>query len=825
MRVPEKWLRSMVNPAMSVESLAELLTMAGLEVEEAEPLAPHFTGVVIARVLATEKHPDADRLRVCQVDTGSGSPLQIVCGAPNVVPEMLVACATEGAVLPGGFKIKRAKMRGVESQGMLCSAKELGIAEDAEGLLSLPSALATRLGDNLREALDLDAQVLTLKLTPNRADCLSILGVAREVSALTSSPITPPQWPQITPTVSDRVAVTVEAKDLCGRFSGRVMKGVNAAALTPDWMRARLEQSGQRSITALVDISNYVMLELGQPTHIFDLDKLEGGLTVRWARDGETLTLLNGQTVRLTPSVGVIADNGKPEQPAESLAGVMGGESTSVSTATKNIYIEAAFWWPDAIRGRARSFNFTTEAGHRFERGVDWSRTIEHIDYITHLIQTVCGGEAGPLDDQTLAVPKRVPVTMRIARCSKVLGISVPAQTCLEIFKRLGFGAELSGDQALITVTPPSARFDIEIEEDLIEEVARVYGFDKIPARPPIAPIVMSAPKESSRSVMQCRDRMVDNDYVEVITYSFVSEAGATQIRAETPLALLNPMASHQSVMRTSLLTGLLECLTSNLSRKQSRVRIFEIGRTFHDCPAVVAGDWTVKGIDQPIRIAGLALGGAVDEQWGQTSREVDFFDVKADLEALVAPLILTTRLPKAGKPPGEKTVVGPEAEPSLMALHPGRCAEVLIDGQVVGVLGELHPRIAQAAGLTQPPIVFELLLAPLLSVPMPAVTEVSKFPPVTRDLALVVGSETPMGDLISALNRVKTQSKQGSWIQHIKCFDDYRGKGLSEKEKSLAFRFILQSPEATLQDSEVDALMNDIVKLMQSEFSARLRT
>ena len=780
MRVPEKWLRSMVNPAMSVESLAELLTMAGLEVEEAEPLAPHFTGVVIARVLATEKHPDADRLRVCQVDTGSGSPLQIVCGAPNVVPEMLVACATEGAVLPGGFKIKRAKMRGVESQGMLCSAKELGIAEDAEGLLSLPSALATRLGNNLREALDLDAQVLTLKLTPNRADCLSILGVAREVSALTSSPLTPPQWPQITPTVSDRVAVTVEAKDLCGRFSGRVMKGVNAAALTPDWMRARLEQSGQRSITALVDISNYVMLELGQPTHIFDLDKLEGGLTVRWARDGETLTLLNGQTVRLTPSVGVIADNGKPEQPAESLAGIM---------------------------------------------GVDWSRTIEHIDYITHLIQTICGGEAGPLDDQTLAVPKRVPVTMRIARCSKVLGISVSAQTCLEIFKRLGFGAELSGDQALITVTPPSARFDIEIEEDLIEEVARVYGFDRIPARPPIAPIVMSAPKESSRSVMQCRDRMVDNDYVEVITYSFVSEAGATQIRAETPLALLNPMASHQSVMRTSLLTGLLECLTSNLSRKQSRVRIFEIGRTFHDCPAVVAGDWTVKGIDQPIRIAGLALGGAVDEQWGQTSREVDFFDVKADLEALVAPLILTTRLPKAGKPAGEKTVVGPEAEPSLMALHPGRCAEVLIDGQVVGVLGELHPRIAQAAGLTQPPVVFELLLAPLLTVPMPAVTEVSKFPPVTRDLALVVGSETPMGDLISALNRVKTQSKQGSWIQHIKCFDDYRGKGLSEKEKSLAFRFILQSPEATLQDSEVDALMNDIVKLMQSEFSARLRT
>lgn len=825
MRVPEKWLRSLVNPDRSVESLADMLTMAGLEVEEAQPLAPHFTGVVIARVLATEKHPDADRLRVCQVDTGSGSPLQIVCGAPNVAPDMLVACATEGAVLPGGFKIKRAKMRGVESQGMLCSAKELGIAEDAEGLLSLPSALATRLGDNLREALDLDAQVLTLKLTPNRADCLSIIGVAREVAALTSSPLTPPQWPQITPTIADRVAVTVEAKDLCGRFSGRVMKGVNAAALTPDWMRARLEQSGQRSITALVDISNYVMLELGQPTHIFDLDKLRGGLNIRWARDGETLTLLNGQTVCLTPAVGVIADNGKPEQPAESLAGIMGGESTAVSTSTRNIYIEAAFWWPDAIRGRARSFNFTTEAGHRFERGVDWSRTIEHIDYITHLIQTICGGEAGPIDDQTLAVPKRAPVSMRLARCSKILGISVPAQTCLEIFKRLNFQAELSSDQSLLTVTPPSTRFDIEIEEDLIEEVARVYGFDRIPARPPVAPIVMSAPKESSRSVMQCRDRMVASDYVEVITYSFVSEVGAKQVCSETPLALLNPMASHQSVMRTSLLTGLLECLTSNLARKQSRVRIFEIGRTFHDSAAVAAGDWTVKGIDQPLRIAGLAMGGVADEQWGQPAREVDFYDVKADLEALIAPLSLTTRSPSRATPAGDPSPAERQTQAALVAFHPGRCAELLIGGQVVGVLGELHPRIAQAAGLTQSPIVFELLLAPLLSVPMPAVSEISKFPAVTRDLALVVGSEIPVGDLISALNRVKTQSKQGSWIQHIKCFDDYRGKGLSEKEKSLAFRFILQSPEATLQDTEVDALMNDILKLMQSEFTARLRT
>lgn len=808
MRVPENWLRSMVNPAMATQALADTLTMAGLEVEEVEALAPAFSGVVVARVLSTEKHPDADRLRVCRVDTGAGGdPLQIVCGAPNVVPNMLVACATDGAVLPGGFKIKRAKMRGVESQGMLCSAKELGIAEDAEGLIALPESLGGKLGTNVREALSLDAQVLTLKLTPNRADCLSIAGVAREVAALTGASICPPTWPKINPSITDRLSVKIDASDLCGRFSGRVMKGVNAKAPTPDWMRERLEQAGQRSISALVDISNYVMLELGRPSHIFDLDKVAGDLTVRWAKPGESLLLLNGQTVLLDPSVGVIADMHGPE----AMAGIMGGESTSVTLETQNIYIEAAFWWPDAIRGRARKYNFTTEAGHRFERGVDWVTTTDHVDYITHLVQTICGGQPGPLDDQQVNVPARPPVQMRLARCNKILGLQVAAAECMTIFQRLGFDVRCDGGAGseVFTVVPPSFRFDIEIEEDLIEEIARVYGFERIPARPPVAPIVMSAPAESTRSAMQLRDRLVSQDYFEAITYSFISEKSAANFASEPALALLNPMASHQSVMRTSLLPGLLDSLATNVSRKQSRVRLFEIGRTFHDAPTIGAGDWTVKGIDQPLKLAGLAFGPAVDDQWGQSSRLVDFFDVKADLEALFAPLIISTKL----------------ADTPHIALHPGRSAQVLLAQDVVGVIGELHPRLVQEMELPSPPVVFELLLEPMLALPMPRVSEVSKFPPVSRDLAVLVDMATPAGAMMARLNKLKNQLKQGSWITNIKCFDEYRGKGLSEKEKSLAFRFILQSPDATLQDSEVDALMADILKTLQTEFSARLRS
>ncbi len=807
MRVPEQWLRSFVNPALSTDALADALTMAGLEVEEVQPLAPPFTGVVVGRVLSTAPHPGADRLKVCQVDTGSGAtPLQIVCGAPNVVPDMIVACATDGAVLPGGFKIKRAKMRGVESQGMLCSAKELGLAEDAEGLMPLQPSLANRLGANVREVMDLDACVYTLKLTPNRADCLSIIGVAREVAALTGAELCVPKAPVITPTITDTLSVSLQADDLCGRFTGRLVRGVNAKASTPDWMRARLEQAGQRSISALVDISNYVMLEWGQPNHIFDADRIQGDLVVRWARDGETLTLLNDQTFTLHPGVGVIADAAGPT----SMAGIMGGDRTAVHLGTESIYIEAAFWWPDAIRGRARAFNFTTDAGHRFERGVDWAYTAEHVDRITDLVLSICGGQAGPIQDQQRAVPARHPVTMRVARCNRILGIDSPAPTCLDVFTRLGFTTQCSGapGEEVITVTPPSARFDITIEEDLIEEVARVVGFARIPAKPPVAPAVMLEPREGRRSPMQIRDRLVAADYVEAITYSFISDEQAQWVDDQAPLKLLNPMASHQSVMRPSLLPGLLDVLVTNVNRKASRVRVFEIGRTFHDAPQQPAGEWTVKGIDQPSRLAGLAWGPLVEEQWGVSTRHVDFFDVKADLAAVVMPAALTTR----------------QASQPHKALHPGRAAEVLLGGKPIGWLGELHPRLVQALGLATAPVVYELLLAPLLAIGLPRVGEVSRFPPVVRDLAVVVSAETPAGAMIARLNHLKSQSKQGGWITELKCFDEYRSKGLSEKEKSLAFRFILQSPETTLQDTEIDALMGQVLTLLQTEFSARLR-
>ncbi len=807
MKIPEKWLRAVVNPPLSTEQLSDLLTMAGLEVEEAQALAPDFSGVVVARVLETAPHPDADRLRVCKVDVGAGGdPLQIVCGAPNVAAGMIVPCATDGAVLPGGFKIKRAKMRGVESQGMLCSAKELGIAEDAEGLLPLPESLANQLGKNVREALSLDDQVFTLKLTPNRADCLSIAGVAREVSALTGAPVQLPTWPAIVPSIEDRLPVRIEAADLCGRFSGRVIRGVNAKAQTPDWMRTRLEQAGQRCISVLVDISNYVMLEMGRPNHIFDLDKVRGGLVVRWAKEGESIALLNGQTITLRSNVGVIADDHGPE----SLAGIMGGQSTSVSDDTQNIYVEAAFWWPDAIRGRARSYNFTTEAGHRFERGVDWASTCAHVDYLTHLIQTICGGQAGPLVDQTTTLPKRDPVRLRLERCNRILGIKLTSEECMQIFNRLGFDPNLSDDrgQALITVTPPSFRFDIEIEEDLIEEVARVHGFEKIPARPPKAEMLMSARREGLRSAMQLRERLVSCDYWEVITYSFVDRDASLRVRNEEPLAIINPMASHQAVMRTSLIPGLLEILAGNVARKQSRVRIFEVGRTFHDRPQLPAGEWSVQGIDQPLKIGGLSFGPLVEDQWGHPPRMADFFDVKADLEALAHPMALSTR----------------RMEQPINALHPGRAAEVLLGNKVIGLIGELHPSLVQSMALASAPIVFELAVAPLLALSLPKPAEPSKFPLVMRDLAFVVNQDVAAGAIMAKINFLKSQSKQGGWITNFRCFDEYRGKGLAENEKSLAFRFILQNPENTLQDLEVDALMNELVRLMHSEFGARLR-
>src|SRR5512137_1011700 len=465
MQFSEQWLRHYANPAIASDELAHRLTMSGLEVEESVPVAPPFSGIVVAHVLSVARHPNADKLTVCEVDAGTGARLSIVCGAPNVAAGIRVPCALEGAVLPGDFRIKRTTMRGVESQGMLCSARELGLSEDHSGLLILDADAPV--GQDIRTALDLDDRKLTIKLTPNRADCLSVVGIAREVAAITGATLTLPSFAAVPAQIDDRLAVRVEAPDLCGRFSGRVIRGVDARAPTPDWMKQRLERSGQRPISALVDISNYVMLELGRPSHVFDRDKVKGGLTVRWGRGGEQVELLNGQTVAVDGEVGVIADDAG----VEALAGIMGGEATAVSLDTRNIYVEAAFWWPDAIRGRARRYNFSTDAAHRFERGVDFATTADHVEYITRLILDVCGGEPGPVDDTVVSLPARPPVTMRIARCRKVLGVEVGADDMAGAFTRLGLQFTRSADA--FVVTPPSYRFDLESEEDLIEEVAR----------------------------------------------------------------------------------------------------------------------------------------------------------------------------------------------------------------------------------------------------------------------------------------------------------------------------------------------------------------
>ncbi len=808
MQFSENWLRTMVDPKMTSDELAHLLTMSGLEVEENEPVAPLFSNVVVAKVLDVAKHPNADRLTVCQVDAGTGDTLSIVCGAPNVRPGMQVVCALVGAVLPPGddgkaFEIKLGKLRGVESQGMLCSARELKLSEDHSGLMDLPQDAP--IGQNVRDYFALDDRKFTIKLTPNKADCLSVLGVAREVSALTGTPLTPPSQKIVAATVTDKLPVKISAPDLCGRFSGRVIRGINAKALTPDWMKQRLERSGQRPIAALVDISNYVMLESGQPSHVYDLDKVHGSLDVRWGKKGESVRLLNGNTVEVDDWIGVIAD----ENSIESLAGVMGGERTAVSLDTKDIFLEAAFWWPQAIQGRARRFNFSTDAAHRFERGVDFSGTVAQIERITALIIEICGvtgqTKVGPIEDQMVNVPQRNPVSLRTARAVKVIGVPFSDEQIASIFSRLGL--PFTQQPGAFTVTPPPYRFDIEIEEDLIEEIARVYGFENIPDLPPIAPNVMRVAPESERSLFRIRHQMADSDYQEVINYSFVEESWETDFADNAnPVRLVNPIASQMSVMRSSLIGSLVANVRYNLNRRLGRVRIFEVGAVYLRSQINEDGPLTVAGYAQPKRIAALAYGPVAEEQWGQPSRNVDFFDIKADLEALFLP----------------KTLRFAKAEHS--ALHPGRCARVELDGTDIGFIGELHPSWQQKYELPLAPVVFEVDAAALQLREVPAYREISRFQQVTRDLSLIVKQTVPVQGMIDGFLAEKMANPNGGIVQAVVLFDEYRGRGLENDEKSLAFRFTLQDTQGTLQDDIVDTLMAAFVAAVSAKYGARLR-
>ena len=818
MQFSESWLRQYVNPSLDSNALGHAMTMAGLEVEEQHSVAPAFTKIVIAQILSAEQHPDADRLRVCKVDAGTGEELQIVCGAPNARAGIKIPCALVGAELPpaeaGGkpFMIKVGKLRGVESQGMLCSGRELGLGDDHEGILELPADAPV--GKDIREYLDLDDQIFVIKLTPNKADCLSLMGMAREVSAITGAALCAPKWNPPAVTIEDKRKVTVEDKELCGRFAGRVIRGVNPQAKTPDWIIQRLCHAGQRSISALVDLSNYVMLEMGQPTHVFDIDKLNGDITVRWAKAGETLELLNGQTVILQgpdsagriQDAGVVADQDGPV----ALAGIMGGNHCAVSDDTKNIYVEAAYWLPSAIQGRARRFNFSTDAAHRFERGVDPQNTVNCLEYLSALIIEVCGGQAGPIDDQVLNIPERKPVRMRLERAIRVIGIPLTNEIVADVFKRLGFECKQEGDAFI--VTPPSYRFDIEIEEDLIEEVARMYGFENIPDVPPIASLKMSAKVEAKRGVHLLRQRLALQGYQEAVNFGFTDLESEQRLAGATEkdfIAVVNPIASQYSVMRSNLWGGLLGNLKANLNRSASRVRLFETGRVFKRDASVKEEAGKVAGFYQPQMVGGLAYGSFVPEQWANVSRAVDFFDVKGDLERVLDPLRFTTQ---AATHP---------------ALHPGRSAQIQLltsAGKLnIGWIGELHPGLQQAYELPQAPVLFELDLEAIRNLGIPQPEELSKFPAVQRDLAVVVKQAVSAQALLDAMKA----SKQ-NFVKAIELFDEFKPKAgsssMADDEKSLAFRVTLLNPQETLQDVQIEAVMTALLSALEKNCAARLR-
>ena len=799
MFISESWLRSLINPELSTEELCHRLTMSGLEVEGVEPAAPAFTGVVVAEVKEIAPHPNADKLRICQVDDGSGELVQVVCGAPNAAAGIKVPMARVGAVLPGDFKIKKGKLRGELSLGMLCSADELGMEQDHDGLLILDESLAV--GTDIRDALNLDDNIIEFKLTPNRADCLSVYGVGREVQALTGASLKTFDFTPVDVTLDETMPVRIDAPDLCGRFAGRIIRGVNAKAETPDYIKQRIAAAGMRPVSALVDISNYVMLELGRPTHVFDIKNIDTskGLTVRWAKDGEKLKLLTDVEVELSGDTGVICHNDIPE----SMAGVMGGDATAVDLETTDIYIEAAFWFPEAVAGLTRKYKLSSEAAYRYERGVDFLNIVEHIEYMTRLILEVCGGQAAPVLDEVVNLPERKAVTMRLARCNKVLGVDVSAEEVKQIFTDLGFDFDV--DEQVFTVKAPSYRFDIEIEEDLIEEVARVYGFERIPAREPIVEANIFPFPEKQRSEHAFRHLMAAMDYQEVVNYSFVDENWERNYQNnDNPIRLLNPIFSQYAVMRTSLVGGLLKNIAHNAKYRQNRVRVFELGRVFFDDPEVKSGDKTVKGINQPMHFAAASWGLAYPEQWGEKARQVDFFDLKNDLENLLGSQAADLRFVAEEHP----------------ALHPGRSAAIFYRDEKIGVIGELHPQWLGELDLTTAPVVFEIAIAPLMDHDLVSYKDISKQPVVKRDLALWVPSAINYQQVVDVLEEIRQQGI----LREITLFDIWKDQNSIQNERSLALRFILQDATATLEDAQVEEVMSKVLNTLVEKLGVRLR-
>ncbi len=785
MQFSEQWLRSLVNPPLSTEALGDLLTMAGLELEELHPAAATFSNVVVAQVLSVEKHPDADKLKLCKIEVGQNAPLQIVCGASNVAAGLKVPCALVGAKLPG-LEISQAKVRGIESFGMLCSSRELGITEEAVGLMILPEDAPV--GTPIREYLRLDDQLLTLKLTPNRADCLSLTGIAREVSALTATALNLPDISPVKATHNQQREVELDAAQACPRYCGRIITGIDASRATPEWMKQRIERCGLRCISVLVDITNYVMLELGQPLHAFDNRKLQGHIHVRWALPGEQLKLLNELVVSPDASTLLIADDNQ----VLALAGVMGGADSAVSDVTTEVFLESAFFQPAVIAGKARELGFSSDASYRFERGVDFNLQRGAIERATQLVVEICGGNPGSVTEAVSQqdLPQRSPVTLRTQRADKVLGIALGPASIAKMLRESGFEFEQRGDD--FVVSPPSYRFDIEIEEDLIEELARLHGYNNIPALPPIAALNMLPQNESLRTAHDIRALLAARAYREVVTYSFVEAAWERDLAGNTsPIKLANPIASNMSVMRSSIFGGLLDTLIFNLNRQQERVRLFEIGACFTK---------DSENYAQKTKLSGLCYGDVDPEQWGEVARKVDFFDVKADVEAVLG---VPLRFVVASHP----------------ALHPGQCARIFIGDEEVGIIGVLHPRWQQQYGLQQGVVMFELELSAVLKTSVTKFTEIAKFPPLRRDIAVVVDENIAAQNLIDAMRDAKIPA-----VSEIALFDVYRGKGIEEHKKSLAFLVLMQDTQKTLMDQDADSAVAKLLDLLSQKFGAVLR-
>ena len=790
MQVSEAWLRELINPPVSTEELVQQLTMAGLEVDALQPVAAEFSGVVVGEVISTAQHPNADKLKVCQVNVGQAEALQIVCGASNVRPGLKIPAALIGAVLPGDFKIKESKLRGELSYGMLCSEKELGLATSSDGLMELPADAPV--GVDIREYLTLNDYVIELGLTPNRADCLSVEGVAREVAVLNQLAY---QEATIEPVVishQDTLDIKIESPDACPVYLGRLIKNIDPNAVTPQWMQERLRRGGVRSLSPVVDVTNYVLLELGQPLHAFDAAKLSAPIVVRSSQQAEPLSLLNDQTIELDGEVLVIAD----QKQALAFAGVMGGNASAVSDQTRDIFLECAFFNPINIAGKARKFGLHTDSSHRFERGVDFTLQHRAIERATQLIVDIAGGSVGPINAVVSPehLPSRQPVKLRELSIQKILGITLNHQEVTKLFQ--GLGMQVAESSEGWEITPPGFRFDIAIEADLLEEIGRIVGYNNLPSSSLLMRSELGKAPEAQLGLERLQDSLVDRGYQEAITYSFVDEAMQNAVAPDDEfIRIQNPISSELAIMRTTLWCGLLNAALYNINRQQTRVRLFETGLRF-----IRQQGETV----QQKMLAGLALGGLNPEQWGEKSRNIDFFDVKADVEALLSLSALEMSFRTASHP----------------ALHPGQTAEIVdASGNVVGLIGMLHPSLEKQLGFDGPVYLFEIAQDDILQRSVPRFTVLSKFPSVRRDMALLVKQQVSAGEIVACIKTAREAA-----VRDIAIFDVYQGKGIEEGFKSVALSLVLQDFNQTLTDSEIDAIFRRLLEKLTAELNARLR-